>query len=59
MAKGWARIDSFVTGTTVIALGLFSLVGGMGDIAITMMVMQSIIVYYLWQPHVKAYFGKV
>lgn len=56
-AKKWAWTTSVVLSFITIAMGIISIatgnIGGIASIAIS-----GVIVYYLYRPHVKAYFGK-
>ena len=56
-AKKWAWTVNVVLSFITIAMGIISIasgnIGGIASIAIS-----GVIVYYLYRPHVKAYFGK-
>ena len=56
-AKKWAWTISVALSIINIAIGVISIVGGnIGSIA--NIAISGIILYYLYRPHVKAYFGK-
>lgn len=57
-AKKWAWSISVVLSIISIAMGIVSIVtGNFGSIA--SIAISGVILYYLYRPHVKAYFGKV
>ena len=56
-AKKWAWSISVVLSVISIAMGIVSIVTGNFG-AIASIVISGIILYYLYRPHVKAYFGK-
>jgi len=51
--QGWAWTVALVLAVISIVIDLFRLPGSILGIAIN-----GLIVYYLWQPHVKAFYGK-
>ena len=56
-AKKWAWTTSVVLSIISIAMGIVSIVtGNIGSIA--SIAISGLILYYLYRPHVKAYFGK-
>ena len=55
--KGWAWTITLVLSFIGIALGLASIVSG-SIVAILSVVINAIIIYYLYRPNVKAFFGK-
>lgn len=51
--KGWAWLIALILAVIGVLIGLTSLPGGIVGLLIN-----GFIAYYLWQPHVKAFFGK-
>lgn len=51
--QGWAWTLAFALAVLGVITGIFSLPGGLLAI-----LLDGLIAYYLWQPHVKAFFGK-
>jgi hypothetical protein len=56
--KGWAWIITVILAIITIVFGIFALVGG-GFVNIINMIIGGVILYYLYRPNVKAYFGKL
>ena len=54
--KGWAWTLAFVFTIIGLAFGLFSLLSDLTNIL--GVAIDALIIWYLWKPHVKAYFGK-
>lgn len=55
--KSWAWIVTVILSVISIVIGIISLVGGNFG-SIINIIIAGIIIYYLYRPHVKAYFGK-
>ena len=55
--KGWAWTVTLILSAISIIMGIVSLVGGNFG-AIVNIIIAGIVIYYLFRPHVKAYFGK-
>jgi hypothetical protein len=55
--KSWAWTVTVVLSVISIVMGIISLVGGNFG-SIVNIIIAGIIIYYLYRPHVKAYFGK-
>lgn len=60
--KGWAWTVTIILSVISIVMGIISLVAGnfgsIINIIIGGIIIGGIIIYYLYRPHVKAYFGK-
>jgi len=57
--KRWAWIVTIILSIINIVSNAISIVTGAGNIAgIVGIIISGIIIYYLYRPHVKAYFGK-
>ena len=55
--KGWAWTITVILSFIGIALGIVSIVtGNIG--AIFHLIINAVVVYYLYRPHVKTFFGK-
>jgi hypothetical protein len=55
--KGWAWTVTLILSAISIIMGVISLVGGNVG-SIVNVIIAGIVIYYLYRPHVKAYFGK-
>lgn len=55
--KGWAWTLNIILGGLAIVIYLFSIVLGEWSYVVGL-VIEPYILWYLWRPHVKAYFGK-
>ena len=55
--KSWAWTVTVVLSVISIVIGIISIVGGNFG-SIINIIIAGIIIYYLYRPHVKAYFGK-
>jgi hypothetical protein len=55
--KSWAWTVTVILSVISIVIGIISLVGGNFG-SIINIIIAGIIIYYLYRPHVKAYFGK-
>ena len=55
--KSWAWTVTVVLSVISIVMGIISLVGGNFG-SVVNIIIAGIIIYYLYRPHVKAYFGK-
>ena len=56
-ARGWAWIVTIILSIISLVIGVISLVGGnIGSIV--NIVIAGVIIYYMYRPHVKAYFGR-
>lgn len=55
--KGWAWTVTVILSIISIVTGIVSLAGGNAG-SIVNVIISGIIIYYLYRPHVKAYFGK-
>ena len=55
--KSWAWTVTVILSVISIVIGIISLVGGNFG-SIVNIIIAGIIIYYLYRPHVKAYFGK-
>jgi hypothetical protein len=58
MAKGWSWIVTVILAIISIVFGLMA-VGGGGFVNIISIIISGLILYYLYRPTVKAYFGRV
>jgi hypothetical protein len=56
-AKGWAWIVTIILSIISLVIGVISLVGGNVG-SIVNIVIAGVIIYYMYRPHVKAYFGR-
>jgi hypothetical protein len=55
--KGWAWTVTIILSAISVIMGIVSLVGGNFG-AIVNIIIAGVVIYYLYRPHVKAYFGK-
>ena len=55
--RGWAWTITLILTVIGIIVGIGSLVTGNGG-AVIGIIIQAIVIYYLYRPNVKAYFGK-
>lgn len=55
--KGWAWTVTIILSLVSIVMGVISLVAGNFG-SIVNIIIGGIVIYYLYRPHVKAYFGK-
>jgi hypothetical protein len=55
--RGWAWTVTVILSVISIVIGIISIVGGNFG-SIINIIIAGIIIYYLYRPHVKAYFGK-
>jgi len=55
--KGWAWIVSLILAVLGIIFSIVSLVAG-GVIALLVLVLDAVIVYYLYRPNVRSFFGE-
>ena len=55
--KPWAWTVTIILSVISIVMGIISLVGGNFG-SIVNIIIAGVIIYYLYRPHVKAYFGK-
>ena len=55
--KGWAWTVTIILSGISVIMGIVSLVGGNFG-AIVNIIIAGVVIYYLYRPHVKAYFGK-
>lgn len=58
MAKGWSWVVTVILAIISIVFGLMA-VGGGGFVNIINIIISGLILYYLYRPTVKAYFGRV
>jgi hypothetical protein len=58
MAKGWSWVVTVILAIISIVFGLMA-VGGGGFVNIISIIISGLILYYLYRPTVKAYFGRV
>lgn len=58
MAKGWSWVVTVILAIISIVFGLMA-VGGGGFVNIINIIISGLILYYLYRPMVKAYFGRV
>jgi hypothetical protein len=55
--RGWAWTVTVILSVISIAIGIISIIGGNFG-SILSIIISGIVLYYLYRPHVKAYFGK-
>ena len=55
--KGWAWIITLILAAIGIVVGIGSLVTGNGG-AVIGIIIEAVIIYYLYRPNVKAFFGR-
>ena len=55
--RGWAWTATIVLSAINLILGIVSLVGG-NWASIINIIISAVVIYYMYRPHVKAYFGK-
>jgi hypothetical protein len=55
--KGWAWTVTIILSAISVIMGIISLVGGNFG-AVVNIIIAGVVIYYLYRPHVKAYFGK-
>lgn len=55
--KGWAWTVTIILSAISVIMGIVSLVGGNFG-AVVNIIIAGVVIYYLYRPHVKAYFGK-
>jgi hypothetical protein len=55
--RGWAWTVTLILSIISLVMGVISIVGGSFG-SIINIIIAGIIIYYLYRPHVKAYFGK-
>ncbi|MEO9363209.1 MAG: hypothetical protein ABI348_04840 [Nitrososphaera sp.] len=56
--KGWAWTVTVILSIITVALGVVHLAGG-NVVSIINIIISGVILYYVYRPHIKAYFGKV